>query len=364
MSVQSQKRPRVLFSPHEIGGQMQMLAETLRRRGYTATAAAYNREWFGYVNDIDLDLAQYKTSREKQARAVSFFKWARHEYDVFHFFWGRSMLGSRFHPHPDLPILKRMGKTVVCHFRGLDVVDLKYFDYLRDRTDGKASEPPPMSRPDQLRSLKYWTKYADALLVSEPDLHAVVPNSILVPQAIDLAVYRPAPLPGSKDGRIRIAHAPSMRRKKGTEYVECAVAQLRSEGLNVELILIENVPFQEVKALYASADIGIDQMLYGWHGKVSLELMAMGRPVICYLDEELVTKYRPDIPIVNANPCTLVDQIKALCINCDRRRELSEAGIDYVRRYHDAERVIDQCLQIYSGSGASERSVPAGWRAG
>ena len=356
MSKRTQKRPRVLFCPHEIGGQMQMMAETLRRRGFSATAAAYNREWFGYVNDIDLDLGQHSGTLKQFSAAYRFYRWARHEYDVFHFFWGRSFFGTRFHPHPDLPLLKRAGKKIFCHFRGLDVVDLKYFDYLRDRTEGKAGDPPPMSRPDQLRSLSYWTRYADALLVSEPDLHAVVPDSILVPQAIDLRVYEPQPPPESPDGVIRIAHAPSMRRKKGTEYVERAVAQLQSEGMKIELVLIEKVPFHEVKAMYARADIGIDQMLYGWHGKVSLELMAMGRPVICYLDEDLVTRYRPDLPIVNANPRDLVEKLRWLCADGAARERISREGIDYVRRYHDTERVIDQCLEIYAKCGAPASS--------
>jgi glycosyltransferase involved in cell wall biosynthesis len=143
-----------------------------------------------------------------------------------------------------------------------------------------------------------------------------------------------------------------MRRKKGTEYVERAVSQLQAEGLNVELVLIEKVPFHEVKSLYASADIGIDQMLYGWHGKVSLELMAMGRPVICYLDEQLVSRYRPDLPIVNANPGNLVEKLRWLCQDEAARERISCEGIDYVRRYHDAERVMDQCLQLYAKCGA------------
>ena len=150
-----------------------------------------------------------------------------------------------------------------------------------------------------------------------------------------------------------MAHAPSLRRKKGTEYVERAVTQLQAEGLQVELILIEKVPFHEVKALYARADIGIDQMLYGWHGKVSLELMAMGRPVICYLDEDLVTRYRQDLPIVNANPVNLVDKLRWLCGDAAARERISCEGIDYVRRYHDSERVIDQCLEIYKNCGAA-----------
>jgi len=343
----------VLFCPHDIGGQMPMMARTLRERGYSATSAAYNREWFGYVNDIDMDLKQYPSTREKWTRSYRFFRWARHEYDVFHFFWAKSFLGTRFHPHPDLPILKRMGKTILCHFRGVDILDLKYFDYIRARTEGQERPEPPMSRPDQLRSLKYWVRYADALLVSEPDLHAAVPNSILVPQAIDLRVYEPQPYRKSPDGVFRIAHAPSLRKKKGTEYIERAVAQLQSEGEKVELILIEKVPFQEVKAMYARSDLGVDQILFGWHGKVSLELMAMGKPVICYLDHDLVSRYRPDLPIINANPHNLVDVIRKTMADDALRERLSREGAEYVRRYHDVERIMDQCLEIYTSCGAT-----------
>ena len=127
--------------------------------------------------------------------------------------------------------------------------------------------------------------------------------------------------------------------------------QLRSKGVQVELILIEKVPFHRVKELYAQADIGVDQMLYGWHGKVSLELMGMGKPVVCYLDEELVRKYRPNIPIVNASPTDLAAKLEWLCNDEHARRDLAARGIEYVRQHHDVERVIDQCLEIYSAAG-------------
>jgi glycosyltransferase involved in cell wall biosynthesis len=339
---------KILFAPHEIGGQMQLMAEELRRRGHFATSASYNQEWFGHVNDINFNLSEVRGSLKKHSRMLSFSLWAAQNYDIFHFFWGESLYGLDQFPHLDLPLLRWLGKKIFVHFRGLDLVDLKYFDYLRARTAGDDAQEPTISRPDQSRSLGQWRKYAHKLLISEPDLLRVAPEALLVQQAIDLGKWRPerAQPKSNEDGIIRIVHAPSSRRKKGTEFVEAAVAGLKSLGYWVELILIENIPFDEVKALYEMADIGVDQVLYGWYGKVSIELMALGRPVICYIDDQW-HPYRPDLPIVNANPKTLVEQLLRLIKDANLRKELGEAGQAYVARYHDVRVIIDQCLDIY-----------------
>ena len=101
----------------------------------------------------------------------------------------------------------------------------------------------------------------------------------------------------------------------------------------------------------------MDQILFGWHGKVSLELMAMGRPVVCYLNDEWVTRYRPDLPIINANPHNLVEVLRKTIEDDALRERLSREGVEYVQRYHDVERIMDQCLEIYAscGAGCSKR---------
>jgi hypothetical protein len=143
----------------------------------------------------------------------------------------------------------------------------------------------------------------DALLVSEPDLKWVAPEAHLVQQAIKLDTWpsTPSAPQSADDGIIRIVHAPSMRRKKGTEFVEASVAELAAEGLPVELVLVENVPASEVRSFFERCDIGVDQVIYGWYGKVSVELMAAGRPAVCFINDELLP-HRADMPIVNANP--------------------------------------------------------------
>lgn len=335
------KKPRILIAGNEIGGQMQLLSETFRSMGYKATSVAFNEDFRNFKNDI-------KINQKNWFKRLLFFVYAIKNYDVFHFFWGISLVSIwRFHLI-DLPILKLFGKKIIPHFRGLDIVDIAYFDYLRSKNDGKGVTKPELSRPDQLKKLKKWRKYSNEILVSEPDLFEVVPDAILSPQIIDLQYWQKSPHNTIiKNDIITIVHPPTSRRKKGTEYVLEAVENLKDKGYKIELILIENLESDKVKEIYEKADIGIDQLLYGWHGKVSCELMAMKIPTICYLDNDLI-KYRKDIPIVNANPKNVQSIIENLIINKSLRDEIGIKSLEYVKKYHDVKVEVFELLKIYN----------------
>lgn len=340
---------RILIAGNEIGGQMQLLSETFRKRWMQATSAAYNDDFRGYQNDIILS---GKGFRGKLDRFL-FFIWALKHYQVFHFFWGVSLWSWwRFHLL-DLPLLKLFRKKIVVHFRGLDVVDIKHFDYLREKNRGMTLAKPPLSRPDQQKKLRKWLKYADVVLVSEPDLFEVVPKAILSPQVIDMQYWSSTRRPLSEqDGIIRIVHAPSSRRKKGTDFIEEAITRLKEKGLPVELVLAEKLPHHKIKELYEVSDIGVDQVLYGWHGKVSVELMALGKPVICNIASEL-RMYRPDLPIVHGAPENLEAVLEDLIMNREKRMDLGKRSKAYATQYHDVEVIADQLLDLY---GIREKS--------
>lgn len=328
---------------------MQLLAETIRKRWIQASSTAYNDDFRGYQNDIMLAGKGWKAGLDR----FLFFLWALKHYDVYHFFWGVSLWNWwRFHLL-DLPLLKLFRKKIVVHFRGLDIIDIKHFDYLREKNRGVDVTKPPLSRPDQIRKVKKWLRYADVVLVSEPDLFEVVPDAILSPQVIDTAYWTSTRKPQSEiDGIIRIVHAPSSRRKKGTDFIEEAIARLKRKGLPVELVLAEKLPHHKIKELYELSDIGVDQVLYGWHGKVSVELMALGKPVICNIDTEL-RKYRPELPIVHGTPENLEVVLEELIRDPDKRRNLGTLSKQYVARYHDVEVVVDELLDLY---GIQEKS--------
>lgn len=325
---------------------MQLLAETFRRRGYYATSAAFNNDFRGYRNDINFHGEHFRSNALKR---FVFFIFALLHYDIFHFFWGVSLFGFwRFHLL-DLPVLKLFGKKIIVHFRGQDVLDNLYFDYLQKKSRGINISAPALSRNNQINMLHIWKRYSDILLVSTPDLHNVVQNSILSPQVIDLAYWRTCSNPLSEqDGIIRIVHAPSNRWKKGTDFIEESVARLKKKGYKIELLLAENMSYDQIRPLYELSDFGVDQVLHGWYGKVSVEIMAMGRPVICNIDPNL-RQYRPDLPILHGDPTNLDVVIERLLKDKSLREQIGVASKQYVQKYHDVEKEVDNLLSLYAG---------------
>lgn len=343
----SKTRPkRILIAGHEIGGQMQLLAETLRKRGVNATSLAFNKDFREFRNDLHINPRGIKGHLKR----VFFFIGALFKYDVFHFFWGISLLTIwRFHLI-DLPVLKILNKKIIIHFRGTDIVNIRYYDYLVDKAKGKVVEVvPPLSRLDQEKKLKTWLKYADEVLVSTPDLLFASKDAILSPQVVELETWQP-PKNGVtvKEGGhvLKIVHAPTRRNTKGTEFVLDTITALQQDGYPLELILIENKPYKEIQTIFEQCDIGIDQLLHGWYGKVSVELMALGKPVVCYIDEKFRLLY-PDLPIVNASPTSLKKVLIELINNAKRREELGEKGIKYVRMHHDVNKIVDSLIMLY-----------------
>jgi glycosyltransferase involved in cell wall biosynthesis len=77
--------------------------------------------------------------------------------------------------------------------------------------------------------------------------------------------------------------------------------------------------------------------------------MALGKPVVCYLNERFA-RHHPEwasCPIVSANPDTLVDELRRLVTDPALRAELGRRGPDYVREVHSPEAVGAQLDAIY-----------------
>ena len=71
---------------------------------------------------------------------------------------------------------------------------------------------------------------------------------------------------------FRIIHAPNHRKIKGTSFLIKAVEELKDEGLDLELILIEKKSNEEVLSLIESADLVLDQLVVGWYAMFAMRL--------------------------------------------------------------------------------------------
>ncbi len=334
---------RILFAPEEIGVQMQLLAEAFRKRGHMATAVCYEPP-VAVINDVNISRNGKQSRLQKAIQQSLLTVWAIQNYDIFHFFYGKSLLPWRL----DLPFLKRTGKKVFVHFRGSDIRSQtfalhpdKYFLGYEDY-----SIPPPIQNPWQRKNLERWRRYADSMFVSTPDMLEIVPEAKLVPQAIDLSLwdYQLEPL-GESPEVIRIMHP--FTSNKGNEVIKRVVEDLKSRGYPVELFTIENVPHREVIALYKACQIGIDSLTpVGWYGTISVELMALGKPVVSYINPEL-SNQRKDLPIVSATPRDLTEKLETLIRDRELRRSLGQQGRAYVEKWHDVNHIVNQLIEIY-----------------
>lgn len=135
----------------------------------------------------------------------------------------------------------------------------------------------------------------------------------------------PAYPAAESDRVLRVVHAPNHRQFKGTRHIEAAIAQLQSENVAIELVLVERLPNEEALKVYRSADLVIDQVLIGFHGYFALEAMALGKPVMCFIRDRQRYLLNPDeCPIIDVSLDTLVATLRLWALG--DRRDLHERG--------------------------------------
>ncbi|HVE73185.1 MAG TPA: hypothetical protein VNI54_17590 [Thermoanaerobaculia bacterium] len=178
--------------------------------------------------------------------------------------------------------------------------------------------------------------YEPILSRSDSSLHTVpVDTESLVPST---PVARAAPV---------IIHAPNHRHVKGTAYLIDAVAALRDRGIAFELRLIEGIPRHEALKMYTDADIVADQFIMGAFGIFALEGLALGKPVLTYLDEQHLSRPIYNHPLVNTTPENLMEVLAVLHAVPDLRARLGEASRESVVRYQSFDALAQVWTRIY-----------------
>ena len=64
---------------------------------------------------------------------------------------------------------------------------------------------------------------------------------------------------------------------KGTDVIIDVIHKLRSSGYKIRLELIEGLSRECAMKKYEEVDLFVDQLVIGWYGVVSLELLALGK---------------------------------------------------------------------------------------
>jgi hypothetical protein len=332
--------PDVLWGPGAIlNNRYATRAERLY--GYRSDSLVYNVYRINQRGDFDIALDRWR-AWPLVGWVVPFgaFLWAGLRYDHFGFFFDGGLLGG-----PglgiELRLLRLAGKGVIVYPYGGDA---RVASATRARGRWNAYTDIPLGEEDRdeadvRRRLDLFGRWADVILGCA-DLVEDLPRLdgvLLYP--FDGTKWTPSP--EVDDGVVTVVHAPNHRHYKGTRYLETAIESLQAEGLPIELVVVEGLTNDEARTIFARADIVADQFLLGAYALFSIEAMALGKPVLCRLDD----RFRPhhpewaDCPIVNADPDTLAQELRRLAVDPALRHELGARGPDYVRRYHSLEAV-------------------------
>jgi glycosyltransferase involved in cell wall biosynthesis len=306
-------RLRVVHTPLNVAGVPWTNVQALRRKGVDAQLFVVERQKLHPEADRSLDRPPGFWGR--QAVQWPAFLQLLPRTDVFHFYFGWTLVPRTL----TWPLLKAARRKSVLHFLGSDI-------------RGKTAE-----------ELRY-ARGADARIVGSYDALRWVPDAHVVPPGLDLREYAPAPL-GDRPRPV-VLHAPSSRKRKGTEHVVAAC-----EGLEVELDVVEGLRHDEARRRYERADLVVDQLNAGWYGILAVEAMALGKPVLSYLRPEAVQETEREmgveVPVVPVTKETLRERIAELAASPEERRRIGTLSRAYVERIHDADRGADRLIAIY-----------------
>jgi len=345
----------IFQGPVGSAGQPSILASALRNIGSSSQSISMHRHIFNYPTDI---IWRATTIKSK----ASLFIWSSHRFDIFHFHFSGffNFIDDNVYQIPsfwDLIILKALGKKIIFHFRGSEIRINSKFRKVNKFAWDEFEDPASPKMNDQTKNelINYITAIADAVLVVDPELQTYIPNSRILPRAFPAQPLRSKiGVEGKiKNKILKIVHAPSRRKAKGTESVINAITMLRNEGYEFNFCLIEKKSNLDVLDLISEADILIDQLIIGWYGVLAVEAFSMGIPVVSYIRDDLWADFSNNLPVINANQGNVYTVLKSLIDNPLLLNNIGTQSKKYFDDNHEATKVASMALNIYSTDDSS-----------
>ena len=189
----------------------------------------------------------------------------------------------------------------------------------------------------------------DFCLVSTPDLLKYAPNGEWLPIPIDLneieAVVQNSDIQDNKTPIV--AHYPFYKHYSGVDFYSYSLSILQRDK-TCSTIEILNLSHSDTLRILAKCDIVVGKILpeIGWFGKFELEGMALGKPVIAYVSDELYQHYKP--PIYRTKKETFKKDLQTLIADTSARERLSSEGLKYVKINHDSQSIVQRVMNYYN----------------
>ena len=251
-----------------------------------------------------------------------------------------------------LLLMKAAGIRILVFPYGSDVA---WRDRIRDRFDwvGKMQLDYPEWNLEEwkiptLSNVRVFSKFADIVNGIDGTIRRFLIRNDICCKTFPVNTHSLTPLvhPENNNPPV-IVHAPNHRNVKGTQFLLESLEQLGHLGIPFELRIVENVRRKDAMEIYRRADIIADQFIMGAYGVFALECLALGKPVLTYLDHDHLSNPLFNLPIVNTNKFNLTRVLGVLLQIPELRSRLGTEGRAAVVKYQSLEVIGELNKVIY-----------------
>ncbi|MGQ9639843.1 MAG: glycosyltransferase family 4 protein [Candidatus Bathyarchaeia archaeon] len=188
--------------------------------------------------------------------------------------------------------------------------------------------------------IKHNLKVARHVICATPDLPEMLPNYVksysYLPNPIDTETFKPGRPYRDSGERRNILFLYPFRydpKRKGTHLFMREFEKVKKPDWKI--IFIRNVPYHKMPEVYDSVDVVIGEFAAGVLGKVALEGMSCGRPVVTGINPKYYGDDPP--PVIPLANLTSMDDPEV-------REWYGKAGREYVIRHHDHKDVASRLV--------------------
>ncbi len=378
------EKPRLVYGPIPIIS-IKFISQAMRQKGYEAKTFVYEvynihkREDYDYLLSDFLIISFLPRGMKKLVVTVCgpyvVFLWLLPRFDIFHYFFDGGFLSRTSLRFLEVQLLQLAGKKVIVMPYGSDVAVPTLIRSLLFR-HALVMNYPHLGPRERLtcKWIRYFTSRADFIVACLFHAETLPLWNLLTTHyyPIDTETWLPSTYESSnngKDGPVTIVHASNHRGLKGTEVLFEACEQLRNEGYQINLHLLEGVANTRVKEIMINSDIVAEQFIHGY-GLTAIEGMSLGKPVISNLsDDHYYQVHRlhtglDECPIVSTSISQIKDHLRMLITNPTLRRQIGEAGRRYVAKFHSYEAVGTMWELIYRKIWFTENIELSVWHPG
>jgi len=330
----------------------------LRRQGITADYLAIGSSPFWDRCDHRFTPARWPLLRLLRELATFWGVVARYEIVHAHFLYTLSPDGW------ELPVLQRLGRRLVVHFRGCEA---------RDRARNMALHPevnicqncehdPYICQTPSAERRRVWARqFADAVLVTTPDMRDFMPEAAHFPFFMpDIEVPPARDRAGSEGAELAIVHVTNQPGIEGTSEINEAVERLRARGRRIRFRWLHDLPHDQVLAELAEADLAIGKMKMGYYANAQIESMALGVPTITFVRDEFMTDELRRSGFIFTTLGRLEETIEYYLDHPEALAAKRSIARDSIRRLHDNDMLARQLVGLYRE--LLRRTAPAATR--